>query len=109
MTCCNIITPPTFTIIDNQSTHQQRVMVDTSNGQVELIMNFNEYGLFYLTIHIQSNFLYYDPYRFVIFNATEQRFEEPQGVGFLLFKNIQYEIYDRDEMILSLNPSMVIF
>ena len=107
MTCCNSITrPSSLLVIGHQTTNQQqRHLVDTSAGQVEIRLNITEYGFFYLTLHIQSNFLIYDPHRFLVFNCTEQHFEQSLGDGFLLFKEFQYEIYDRDEMILSLNPS----
>jgi hypothetical protein len=107
MTCCNSITRPQFIPID-PTTNPQRIIVDTSMGQVEAMINITEYGFFYLTLHIQTNFLVYDPYRFIVFNRTEQHFEPSLGEGFLLSNDFHYEIYDRDEMILSLNPSTII-
>jgi hypothetical protein len=107
MTCCNSITRPSLEMID-QTTNQQRLLMDTSTGQVEVIINSTEYGFLYLTLHIQTNFLSYDPYRFLVFNCTHQYFEQSLGDGFLLSDEFHYQIYDRDEVILTLNPSTLI-
>jgi hypothetical protein len=107
MTCCNTITHPSLVVV-HQATNQERIIVDTSTGQVEVIINITEYGFLFLTIHIQTNFLVNETDRFMVFNCIEQHFEPSIGDGFILFKEFQYEIYDRDEMILSLNPSTLI-
>jgi hypothetical protein len=104
MTCCKTI-QPIHSVIDHTTTNQQKIIINTDLGDVEFIFNIYEYRCFYLTIHIQTNFLTHDPTRFTVLNCTEGYVEESVGNGFLLFKDFQYEIYDRDEMILSLTPS----
>ena len=108
MTCCKTILNP-YSVIDHTTRNEQRYTIHTDLGDVELIFNIYEYRFFYLTINIHTNYLSYDSNRFTVFNSTEGYIEEPLGDGFLLFKDFQYEIYDRDETILSLNPSTIIF
>ena len=103
MTCCKSIHPTSCTI--DQTTNQQRVTIQTDDGDIDFIFNIYEYFFFYLTIHIHINYLNYNPTRFRIFNCVEGYFENTIGDGFLLCKDLPYEIYDNNQLILSLNPS----
>jgi hypothetical protein len=107
MTCYKTIQNPSTTI-EHTTRNEKRVIINTDSGDIELVINIYETHFFYLTINVNINFLSHEPTRFFVFNRSEGYIEEPIGNGFLLFKEFQYEIYDRDEMILSLNPSTTI-
>lgn len=106
MTCYNGIQNPSSVI--DYTTRNQQIVIERDSGDIQFTFNIYEYRCFYLTIHIHTNFLSYDPTRFRVINCSEGYEEESLGDGFLLFKEFEYEIYDRDEMILSLNPSTTI-
>lgn len=102
MTCCKTINTIQQIYFPTQQ-NEQRFICESNGQDIEIIFHIYEHHLYYLTIHVSTNFLVYDPTRFNVFNRTENMFEMPIGEGYLLLKEWSYDIYDRDEIILSLN------
>lgn len=107
MTCCNIINTPK--VIDYANLNQQKVVCERDTGEIELVFQIYPGQMSYLTIHVISNYLFYDPERFRIYNHVDHVFETPIGNGYILMKEWYYDIYDRDEIILSLCPSSEVY
>jgi len=101
MTCCKTINYPQQ--IDYSIPNQKRFIYETEDGDIELILYIYAHQLFFLVINASSNFLTYEPTRFQIYNKVENVFEMPIGDGFLLFKEWSYDIYDRNNLICSMD------
>jgi hypothetical protein len=107
MTCCNSIDRPI--IVNDPVTHQKILHIQSRSGtNIEIVFNIFEYHFYYITIHTFSNFLSNHTNRFYIYNRIENFFEEPICDGFLLLKDHAYDIYEQDEIIASIEPSVSI-
>lgn len=74
-----------------------------AHRKLKILLKSSYCELCFLEIHLEQNYLLYEPERFVIWNKTCQLQELPIWNRFILFKEYQYEIYDKKDKILEWN------
>jgi hypothetical protein len=84
-------------------TQFQKKDISFPHRNLKLKFSVSYCDLCFLEIHLTQNFLIYEPDRFVIWNKTCQIQEIPIWNRYILFKEYDYEIYDKKDKILDFN------
>jgi hypothetical protein len=104
MTCCKNIDSPST--IDFTSPNHHTFLYHFDQEDIRIIINVCLNDIYFLKIETMSNFLSYDPERFRIYNRSLNIFETPIGDAFMLLKEWSYDIYNRNNVMFSLQNTV---
>ena len=108
MTCCKSIQSRIF-LDHSYHPNPKQIIIESENGEIEMVLNSYPYGFFYLTIQVFRNYLVNDPNRFRIYNRTQNIYEDPIFYGYLLMKDMSYDVYDGDQKIISFDANTFVY